>query len=109
LRHRPRLGARGLTAPLHAAPSPHRRPPRREAGGALALARGWIDPLSSAPWFDGWAWRIRAYEPWLRELVGQPAPTLPAVVAPLEPRSISGPVPQRLAQAALVVTGRPRL
>src|SRR5262249_58519043 len=29
---------------------------RRHAGRDVSFPRGWIDPLSSAPWFDGWQW-----------------------------------------------------
>jgi REP-associated tyrosine transposase len=29
---------------------------RRHAGPDVSFARDWIDPLSSAPWFDGWKW-----------------------------------------------------
>ena len=28
------------------------------------ISSGWIDPMSSAPWFDGWKWQRR--EPWMR-------------------------------------------
>ena len=28
------------------------------------VARGWVDPLSSAAWFGGWRWPLR--EPWVR-------------------------------------------
>ncbi len=35
----------------------------------------WIDPCSSAPWFDGWASPIRGNAWWKHELVAAPAPT----------------------------------
>ena len=44
------------------------------------FARYWIDPYSSAAWFDGWAEPIRADAPWKRELVKQDAPTAKATV-----------------------------
>jgi hypothetical protein len=53
---------------------------RHHAGEAgVSLARTWIDPYSSAAWFDGWRQPIRADEPWLKELVAEPCPTAPAV------------------------------
>jgi REP element-mobilizing transposase RayT len=45
----------------------------REAG--VSLARTWIDPYSSAAWFDGWEEPIRPDEPWLRQLLGERCPT----------------------------------
>ena len=39
------------------------------------LARGWIDPFSSALWFDGWRDAIRTDAPWLRALARAPRPT----------------------------------
>jgi REP element-mobilizing transposase RayT len=39
--------------------------------------RNWIDPHSSAPWFDGWAEPIRG-DDWKRELVAQPPPSVRA-------------------------------
>jgi REP element-mobilizing transposase RayT len=41
------------------------------------LARGWIDPFSSALWFDGWRDAIRTDTPWLRVLARTPCPTAP--------------------------------
>jgi REP element-mobilizing transposase RayT len=41
------------------------------------LARTWIDPYSSAPWFDGWRDPI-VDQPWLRPLLRRFAPTAPA-------------------------------
>jgi putative transposase len=41
------------------------------------LARTWIDPYSSAPWFDGWRDAI-VEQPWLRPLFRRLAPTAPA-------------------------------
>jgi REP element-mobilizing transposase RayT len=70
------------------------------------LARYWIDPFSSAPWFDGWSRPIRANEPWLRDLVAQPPPTRPATVwlltrgwrrhGPLRFDEVPGPAPPRV-------------
>jgi REP element-mobilizing transposase RayT len=39
------------------------------------LARGWVDPYSSALWFDGWKSAIRSDAPWLRELRRMGCPT----------------------------------
>jgi REP element-mobilizing transposase RayT len=39
------------------------------------LARGWIDPYSSALWFDGWRDAIRTDAPWLRALARTSSPT----------------------------------
>jgi REP element-mobilizing transposase RayT len=35
---------------------------RRHAAPGEQISRNWIDPQSSAPWFEGWRWRPR--EPW---------------------------------------------
>ena len=50
--------------PLHHATS------RREV-----LAAGWVDPYSSALWFDGWKAAIRTDAPWLRALARAGCPT----------------------------------
>jgi REP element-mobilizing transposase RayT len=42
------------------------------------LARYWVDPYSSAPWFDGWRDRIRSDAPWLARLRNRPRPTATA-------------------------------
>ena len=42
------------------------------------FARYWIDPCSSAAWFDGWAEPIRADAGWKRALVDTLRPTAPA-------------------------------
>jgi REP element-mobilizing transposase RayT len=42
------------------------------------LSRGWVDPFSSAPWFDGWREPMRVNQPWLRRLVTRPPPVAPA-------------------------------
>jgi hypothetical protein len=39
------------------------------------LARGWLDPFSSALWFDGWRDAIRTDAPWLRTLARVARPT----------------------------------
>ena len=44
------------------------------------LARFWIDPCSSAAWFDGWRDPIRTDDPTRRQLVKQAPPTAPASV-----------------------------
>ena len=41
------------------------------------LAPGWIDPFSSALWFDGWKGTVRTDAPWLRTLTRTPCPTAP--------------------------------
>jgi REP element-mobilizing transposase RayT len=41
------------------------------------LASGWLDPFSSALWFDGWRDAIRTDAPWLRVLANHPCPTAP--------------------------------
>ena len=43
-----------------------------------ALARRWIDPYSSAPWFGGWALRIDTTMHWVRALVAEAPPTVRA-------------------------------
>jgi len=45
------------------------------AARGARLARTWVDPYSSAPWFDGWRKPIRAEAPWLRALTRSPCPT----------------------------------
>jgi REP element-mobilizing transposase RayT len=40
----------------------------------------WIDPCSSATWFDGWAQPIRGNEPWQRQLLALERPTAKATV-----------------------------
>ena len=42
------------------------------------LSRPWIDPCSSAVWFDGWRQPPQVDEPWLRALLARPRPTAPA-------------------------------
>ncbi len=39
------------------------------------MARGWVDPYSSALWFDGWKTAIRTDAPWLRALAKEGRPT----------------------------------
>ena len=48
----------------------------REAG--FGLVRGWLDPFSSALWFDGWRATPRTDAPWLRSLAREPCPIAPA-------------------------------
>ncbi len=43
--------------------------------GTSILDSSWIDPCSSAAWFDGWAQAIEPDTGWKRELLEQPAPT----------------------------------
>jgi REP-associated tyrosine transposase len=38
------------------------------------LTRSWIDPFSSAAWFDGWRDALPAREPWQRALLAEPSP-----------------------------------
>ena len=53
---------------------------RHAAEGGVRLASRWIDPYSSAAWFDGWRQPIRSDEPWMKELLRAPCPTVPAQV-----------------------------
>ena len=46
-----------------------------EARRAERLNRDWIDPFSSAYWFDGWKEPVRLREPRQRELLNVPKPT----------------------------------
>jgi REP element-mobilizing transposase RayT len=46
-----------------------------EARRGERLNRDWIDPFSSAFWFDGWKDRVRLREPRQRELLNVPRPT----------------------------------
>ncbi len=41
----------------------------------VVMARGWVDPYSSALWFDGWKAAIRTDAPWLRALAKEGRPT----------------------------------
>jgi REP element-mobilizing transposase RayT len=45
------------------------------ADRGVKLARYWVDPYSSAPWFDGWRDRVRSDAPWLARLRNRPRPT----------------------------------
>ena len=51
-----------------------------EARRGEKLARDWIDPFSSAYWFDGWREEVQLREPRQRELLNVPCPTAPASV-----------------------------
>ena len=42
------------------------------------LSRGWLDPYSTAPWFEGWREPSRSTAPWLVELRSSPRPTADA-------------------------------
>lgn len=53
---------------------------RHAAEGGVRLSKDWIDPYSSAAWFDGWRRPVRADEPWMKELLREPCPTAPAQV-----------------------------
>jgi len=53
---------------------------RHHTPSGVRLSRCWIDPCSSAAWFDGWREPIRAREPWLRELLAEAPPTAPPSV-----------------------------
>jgi REP element-mobilizing transposase RayT len=48
---------------------------QHEARRGETLARDWIDPFSSAYWFDGWRDPVRLREPRQRELLNVPCPT----------------------------------
>jgi len=48
---------------------------RHAAERGETLSRYWLDPGSSAPWFDGWRQRMCPDEPWLEELMARPCPT----------------------------------
>jgi REP element-mobilizing transposase RayT len=51
-----------------------------EARRGEKLARDWVDPFSSAYWFDGWRDPVRLREPRQRELLNVPCPTAPPTV-----------------------------
>lgn len=51
-----------------------------EARRGERLNRDWIDPFSSAFWFDGWRDRVRLGEPRQRDLLNVPCPTAPPSV-----------------------------
>ena len=51
-----------------------------EVEAGMLLDRDWIDPCSSAAWFDGWTRPIRADAPWKRDLLAMPPPTVPPTV-----------------------------
>jgi hypothetical protein len=53
---------------------------RRHHAAEKKYARQWIDPCSSAAWFDGWAQPVRGDEPWKRELLAMERPTETATV-----------------------------
>jgi len=42
----------------------------------FCLGEDWIDPCSSAAWFDGWAQPIKPDRKWKRDLLEMPAPTV---------------------------------
>jgi REP element-mobilizing transposase RayT len=46
------------------------------AESRVRLDAHWLDPYSSAAWFDGWRQPIRPDEPWLKELLAEPPPTV---------------------------------
>jgi len=53
---------------------------QHEAQRGEGLARDWIDPFSSAYWFDGWREPVRLREARQRELLDVPCPTAAATV-----------------------------
>ena len=53
---------------------------QHEARRGEALTGDWIDPFSSAYWFDGWRDPIQLREPRQRDLLAVPCPTAPASV-----------------------------
>jgi len=46
----------------------------------IDLGRDWIDPSSSAAWFDGWKEPIKPDAWWKRELLAEPSPVAKATV-----------------------------
>jgi REP element-mobilizing transposase RayT len=48
------------------------------AAAGRVLFRGWVDPCSSAPWFEGWRATIRRDLPWIEPLLRVPRPTAEA-------------------------------
>ena len=96
-----------------------------EARRGERLNRDWIDPFSSAYWFDGWKQPVRQREPRQRELLNVPQPTAAPTVwllttgwrpwGPLgfdelgaaEVRSLGGPSPASLRPRRLRRAGRP--
>lgn len=48
------------------------------ADAGVRLARGWLDPFSSALWFDGWRTATRVDAPWLRALARERCPVAAA-------------------------------
>jgi REP element-mobilizing transposase RayT len=53
---------------------------RKHHAAEKKFAKFWIDPWSSAAWFDGWAQPIRGGEPWKRQLLAMDRPTEKATV-----------------------------
>jgi hypothetical protein len=53
---------------------------RKHHASEKKYARQWIDPCSSAAWFDGWTQPVRGDEPWKRELLAMERPTAKATV-----------------------------
>ena len=48
---------------------------RKHHDAEKAFSRYWIDPMSSAAWFTGWAQPVRGDEVWKRELLAHVRPT----------------------------------
>ena len=53
---------------------------RKHHAAEQRFTKTWIDPFSSAAWFDGWAAPIRADEPWKRDCSRSTRPTAKATV-----------------------------
>ena len=53
---------------------------RKHHDAEKRFAKFWIDPYSSAAWFDGWAQPVRGDELWKRELFRIERPTEKATV-----------------------------
>jgi hypothetical protein len=53
---------------------------RKHHAAEKKFAKFWIDPYSSAAWFDGWAQPIRGDELWKREIFKLDRPTEKATV-----------------------------
>jgi REP element-mobilizing transposase RayT len=48
---------------------------RKHHAAEQKFAKNWIDPFSSAPWFDGWTAKVIAIEGWPENLVAYDRPT----------------------------------
>jgi REP element-mobilizing transposase RayT len=53
---------------------------RKHHDAEKKFSKYWIDPCSSAAWFEGWAQPVRGDEPWKRQLLKSDRPTVKATV-----------------------------